>query len=213
MKFAMSYSCGKDSTLALHKMLEQGHQPVCLVTMLNRAAGRSYFHGADQAMLKRYEQALGLPLILCPADSASYPQALEQGLAQAKALGAEGACFGDIDIQQNRQWEQDRCQAAGLVPCFPLWQQGREALVHELLDLGYQCLIKSVNRRLLPAALAGRLLDEETIQVMKKAGVDICGENGEYHTLAINGPIFRQPLRFQVGEILAIGDYAVADIR
>lgn len=213
MKFAMSYSCGKDSTLALHKMLEQGHQPVCLVTMLNRAAGRSYFHGADQAMLKRYEQALGLPLIVCPADGASYPQALEQGLAQAKALGAEGACFGDIDIQQNRQWEQDRCQATGLVPCFPLWQQGREALVHQLLDLGYQCLIKSVNRRLLPAALAGRLLDEETIQVMKKAGVDICGENGEHHTLAIDGPVFRQPLRFQVGEILAIGDYAVADIR
>lgn len=213
MKFAMSYSCGKDSTLALHKMLEQGHQPVCLVTMVNRAAGRSYFHGADAAMLKRYEQALGLPLIACPAEGETYRQAFEAGLAKAKALGAQAACFGDIDIQQNRQWEQDRCQAAGLIPCFPLWQQGRENLVHQLLRLGYRCLIKSVNRRLLPASLAGALLDQAAIRVMEQAGVDICGENGEYHTLAIDGPVFRHPLPFQLSGTLELGDYAVADIR
>lgn len=213
MKFAMSYSCGKDSTLALHKMLEQGHQPVCLVTMVNRAAGRSYFHGADAAMLKRYEQALGLPLIACPAEGETYRQAFEAGLAKAKALGAQAACFGDIDIRQNRQWEQDRCQAAGLTPCFPLWQQGRENLVHQLLRLGYRCLIKSVNRRLLPASLAGALLDQAAIRVMEQAGVDICGENGEYHTLAIDGPVFRHPLPFQLSGTLELGDYAVADIR
>lgn len=97
MKFAMSYSCGKDSTLALHKMLEQGHEPVCLVVMVNEKAGRSYFHGADSTMLERYAKALALPMITCPADGETYQAAFETGLSKAKAMGAEAACFGDID--------------------------------------------------------------------------------------------------------------------
>ena len=89
MKFAMSYSCGKDSTLALHKMLAQGHEAVCLVVCFNEAAERSYFHGADKSMLQRYAEALGLPLLLCPTNGEDYAQALESGLLQAKAIGAE----------------------------------------------------------------------------------------------------------------------------
>ena len=116
MKFAMSYSCGKDSTLALHKMLEQGHEPVCLVVMVNKSAGRSYFHGADHTMLKRYAQSLALSMITCPSDGTDYQSAFETGLHKAKAMGAVAACFGDIDITENRQWEEARCQAAGLVP-------------------------------------------------------------------------------------------------
>ncbi|WP_322184210.1 hypothetical protein [Neglectibacter caecimuris] len=125
MKFAMSYSCGKDSTLALHKMIEQGHEPMCLVVMVNEAAGRSYFHGADPVMLKRYEKALSLPMISCPAKGETYQAAFEAGLARARSMGAEAVCFGDIDIQQNRQWEEDRCKAAGLTPCFPYVAAGK----------------------------------------------------------------------------------------
>ena len=213
MKFAMSYSCGKDSTLALHKMLEQGHEPVCLVVMVNETAGRSYFHGADHAMLKRYSEALDMPMILCPADGTAYQQAFGEGLAKAKAMGAEAACFGDIDIEQNRQWEEERCETAGLIPCFPLWQREREENVHELIRLGYRCLIKSVNRMLLPMELLGTCIDEDSIRIMKSAGVDICGENGEYHTLVVDGPVFRKPLSFQMGDKIELGNYAVVDIR
>lgn len=213
MKFAMSYSCGKDSTLALHKMLAQGDEAVCLVIMLNEAAGRSYFHGADKAMLQAYAGALGLPLLLCPAGGADYAQAFEAGLAQARELGAEAVCFGDIDIEENRRWEESRCQAVGLSACFPLWQQERAALVREVIELGYRCLIKSLNRRLLPLSLLGRCLDEQALAVMREAGVDVCGENGEYHTLAVDGPIFQQALPFAVGEVMENGDYAFVDVR
>lgn len=213
MRFAMSYSCGKDSTLALHKMLEQGHEPVCLVVMVNEAVGRSYFHGADRPMLRRYSEALALPMVTCPADGASYRTAFEAGLARARAMGAQAACFGDIDLAQNRQWEEDRCKAVGLVPCFPLWQRGREEIVHELLRLGYRCLIKSVNRTVLPLELLGTCLDETSLSAMRAAGVDVCGENGEYHTLAVDGPVFRTPLSFQIGDCIELGDYAAVDIR
>ncbi len=212
MKFAMSYSCGKDSTLAFHKMLDQGHEPVCLVVMVNEAAGRSYFHGADYTMLERYSEAFALPMIACPAEGETYQQAFEAGLEKAKNMGAEAVCFGDIDIEQNRKWEEDRCKAVGLLPCFPLWQRGREEIVHELVRLGYKCLIKSVNRTVLPMDLLGTLIDEASILAMKSAGVDICGENGEYHTLAVDGPVFQKPLQFQIGEKIEMGDYAVVDI-
>lgn len=213
MKFAMSYSCGKDSTSALHKMLEQGHEPVCLVVMVNEAAGRSYFHGADDSMLERYGKALALPMVTCPAVGEDYQQAFEAGLAKAKSMGAEGACFGDIDIEKNRQWEEARCKAAGLLPCFPLWQRGREEIVYELIRLNYQCLVKSIDRTVLPMSLLGAVLNESSVAALKAAGIDICGENGEYHTLVTDGPIFQEPLHFKVWDKLVFGDYAVADIQ
>lgn len=213
MKFVMSYSCGKDSTLALHKMIEQGHQAVCLLVMVKRGEDRSYFHGADPDMLERYGEALGLPVLLCPSDGGDYHTALESGLRRAKELGAEGAAFGDIDLEGNRRWEEERCENTGLVPFFPLWQAGREDNVEELLRLGYRCLIKSVNNTLLPESLLGRYIDPETARIMRDAGVDVCGENGEYHTLAVDGPLFRKPLEFKTGGILRFGDYSVIEVK
>ena len=212
MKFAVSYSCGKDSTFALHKMMEQGHEPVCLVVMVNEKAGRSYFHGADCQMLKRYEKALGLPMILCLTAGEDYHLAFEEGLRKARFLGAEAACFGDIDIEENRKWEEDRCEAVGLTPCFPLWQTGREENVRELLAKGYRCLIKSIKQRLLPRELLGTFMDENAIACMAQAGIDICGEKGEYHTLVTGGPVFQESLMFRTGEILDSGEYAVIEV-
>lgn len=213
MRFAMSYSCGKDSTLALHKMMEAGHAPVCLLVMVKRDAERSYFHGADLDMLQKYQSALDLPMILCPSDGDDYHTALEEGLRRAKHMGAEGAAFGDIDLEGNRAWEEERCAHTGLIPFFPLWQRGREDNVRELIRLGYRCLIKSVNSTLLPESLLGRYIDRDTMEIMKKAGVDVCGENGEYHTLAVDGPVFKVPLSFQTGGILRFGDYSVIDVK
>lgn len=212
MKFAVSYSCGKDSTLAFHKMVEAGHEPVCLIVMVNDAEDRSYFHGADPSMLEQYADALGLPMIECRSTGEDYAEAFEAGLAQAKEMGAEGVCFGDIDIEANRQWEVDRCEAVGLEPCLPLWQAGREACVQELIDAGYTCLIKSINRTLLPMELLGQTINACTVARMKEAGIDVCGENGEYHTLALDGPLFQHPLDFEVGEPLVFGDYAVIEV-
>ncbi|WP_076459462.1 diphthine--ammonia ligase [Limosilactobacillus caccae] len=212
MKFAMAYSCGKDSTLALHKMIAQGHTPVALIVMINQQVGRSYFHGADDQLLAAYSSALEIPLIRCQTDGTDYAVAFERGLAQAKAKGAVAACFGDIDLQQNRQWEEERCEHRGLAAVFPLWHCDRRQNVYDLLAHGYKCLIKSANTNLLPKTIAGKSLDEATIAVMKKANIDICGENGEYHTLVIDGPIFRRPLGVQVGQTMQFGDYATAEI-
>ena len=214
MKFVMSYSCGKDSTLALHKMIAAGHTPAALLVMFNQKSERSFFHGADRALLEEYADALDIPLLLRPTDGLDYHLSMEEGLRQARTMGAEFACFGDIDLEGNRTWSEDRCRHAGLRAVFPLWHAGRRENALEAVQLGYRCLIKTVNQTKLPRSLLGRFLDEETIGIMEACGVDICGENGEYHTLVVDGPVFHRPVRYQTGEILDFGgDYPVIDIR
>ena len=147
----MSYSCGKDSTLALHKMLAAGHEPAALVVMFNESAGRSYFHGADRPMLEAYGRALGLPVRPVPTAGETYHLAMETALVRiTRETGAEAVCFGNIDIQANRDWCEARARAAGLKPFFPLWQRDRRENVREVMDLGYRCIIKSIHNTLLP---------------------------------------------------------------
>ncbi len=211
-KFVMSYSCGKDSTLALHKMLAAGHEAVALLVMVNRDSSRSFFHGADEALLGKYAQALQIPLLPVPTEGENYHLAMENALLIARERGAEFACFGDIDLEANRRWGEERCANAGLEPIYPLWQKDRVENVRELLALGYRCLIKSIDRRLLPEALLGKILDEEVLREMEACGIDICGENGEYHTLVADGPIFHRPLPYQTGKILRFGDFSVIEV-
>jgi len=212
MKFVMSYSCGKDSTLALHNMIAQGHQPVALITMVNEDSDRSFFHGADQKMLQAYSEALEIPLLMTKSSGEHYHLAIEQSLREAVLLGAETACFGDIDIEGNRAWCEERCRNAGIKPVFPLWHKDRSDNVYELIRLGYKCVIKSINNTLLPKELLGKIIDYEVIEIMRNCNIDICGENGEYHTLAVDGPVFHKPVKVHTGEILDFGDFSVIDI-
>lgn len=212
MKFVMSYSCGKDSTLALHKLIEQGNEPVGLLIMVNKDMDRSWFHGADFKLLDKFSESLQIPLILCPSIGEEYHLAFENGLRKAMDFGAKLVGFGDIDIENNRQWCMDRCHAAGINAAFPLWQQGREKIVREIIATGYSCIIKSINNQLLPKELLGRKLDTDVADIMASRGIDICGENGEYHTIAVDGPIFKNKLDYQLGEIMDFGTWSVIDI-
>lgn len=200
-KFVMSFSCGKDSSRALEEMLREGHECAGLMVMVSEQDARSYFHGVSGAMLERYAEALGLPLLKVRARGEEYHLAMEKTLLKAKEMGCEAVCFGDIDIEGNRAWGEERCRNTGLKAVYPLWHVGREENVREIVRRGYKCLIKSVNPALLPEELVGQFLSEETLEEMKARGVDLCGENGEYHTLVVDGPIFRTPLEYETGGI------------
>lgn len=213
MKFVMSYSCGKDSTLALHKLIQRGNEPVGLLVMVNEELDRSWFHGADFELLDKFSKALEIPLILCPSKGEAYHIAFEKGLMKAMELGAEMAGFGDIDIENNRKWSEDRCRSAGIKAEFPLWQRGREDVVEEIIDSGFQCIVKSINNKLLPKEILGRVLNEDTAKRMASCGIDLCGENGEYHTIAVGGPVFKKELRYELGEILDFGGRSVIEIK
>ena len=185
-KFVMSYSCGKDSTLALHKMVQQGNMPIGLIVMVNEESERSFFHGATRQMLEEYEKVLRIPIYPVFSAGDDYHLQMENALLEMKRQGAEFACFGDIDIEENRRWSEKRCENTGLESVFPLWHSDRE-----IISLGYKCLIKSINNKLLPKDILGKILDEEAVKVMKASHIDVCGENREY---------------------IDFGDYSVIDI-
>ncbi|MEG0377878.1 MAG: diphthine--ammonia ligase [Eubacterium sp.] len=212
MNFVMSYSCGKDSTLALHRMVADGHIPVGLLIMINEEADRSWFHGVDEDLLHQISESLNIPLILCRSKGDDYLIQFENGLLEAKNRGAECCVFGDIDIEDNAAWCRERCNHMGLTPVFPLWQQGRENLTHEFISLGYIGLIKCVRHADLPKTLLGKPLDDDAIAIMKSHNIDICGENGEYHTLVVSGPLFRFPLNIACKEILDFTNISAVNI-
>lgn len=212
MKVVISYSFGKDSTLALHRILEQGHTPVALLVMVNTQMDRSWFHGVDRTLMSEIGRALEIPLILCEANGDNYHRELEQGLERAVAMGAQACVFGDIDLKDNAAWCRERCARTGLQPVFPLWEQSREALVREVISLGYTARIKCVRNDLLPQSMLGKTLNGEILREMGQRDVDACGENGEYHTLVTDGPIFYRPVPVRCGRILRFDRISAVDI-
>lgn len=213
MRFVISYSCGKDSTLALHEMQYTGHEPVCAMVSVSKDTNRSLFHGADISMLKCYEEALEIPFLYCYSDSNDYEQPIIDSLRKAKEMGAEAAVYGDIDSTENRIWRENHTSPAGLDSIFPLWQRSREELLNKMIETGYHCVIKSIQNTILPETLLGKEITAETIKIIQSCGADICGENGEYHTLVTDGPVFKKPLNFKKGNILRFGDFSVMDIK
>ncbi len=212
MKVAISFSGGKDSTLALDRAVQEGHEPVALFVMINEPLGRSWFHGIDPGLLQALSASLQLPLILCPCRGEDYHTALEQGLLQARAMGAQGCVFGDMDILEHAAWSRARCSHTGLQALFPLWGRTRRENAFALLERGYRCVIKCVKNGVLPQSLLGQVLNRDLLLEMERQGVDLCGENGEYHTLVVDGPLFSFPIPYERGKILNFGTISAIDL-
>ena len=208
MKFVMSFSCGKDSVYALHQMLKEGHAPVALIVACNKQSKRSFFHGASEALIDAYSDALGIPVIKTFADGEDYSEQFEAGLRKAKEMGAEMACFGDINLLSSKKWNEGRAKAAGLEPVFPLWKKDTRQHVSDVIEAGYKCMFKIVDLDILPKDLLGKYLDDEAVRLLDENEVDVCGENGEYHTVVVDGPIFKHPLNIKPGEVGESGHFA-----
>lgn len=211
--FIASYSGGKDSVLAIHRAIAMGMELRGLLITYNTAKGRSWFHGIPREVLKEVAASVGVPVTLIETDGSDYEEKFEACLRQQKALGVGACVFGDIDIQPHLDWGIRRCLAAGLRACHPLWQQSREALVRECIETGYAPVITVVDARRLSTDFLGQTLTQEVMAQIEAQGADVCGENGEYHTFVVDGPIFTRPIPVAFGEVLMQGDYGVAPIK
>lgn len=212
MNFAISYSGGKDSALALYRMINEGHCPVALITAINTKQKRSWFHGIQNELLQMVSASLRIPLLTCECDSGNYGQAYEESLKKARKMGADCCVFGDIDIEEHKYWNEERCKSAGLNCILPLWRQGREELVLEIISIGFKAMIKIVQSNKLDESFLGQDLTFVLIEKMRAAGIDVCGENGEYHTFVYDGPVFSYPITVKAGEIVDIGTHKAVNI-
>lgn len=205
--------------LALHRALEAGWRVEALLAMFDETGERSRSHAIPPALMGSQAQALGIPLVMRSAGWADYEAVFTEQLRAFAAQGLTHGLFGDIDLQPHRDWEEKVCASAGLQAVLPLWQQPRRALVDELFALGYRARVVCVDARFLDAGFCGREFDARFVADLP-AGVDACGENGEFHTFVFDGPRFAQPVRHRVAALHEIrpvapapGHYVVAELQ
>lgn len=189
-KFVLSYSGGKDCILALYRKIQAGCTPVALLTTVKKSSNETWTHGLTFDLLDQVSKSLELPIIYAECDVSEYETKFEEKLKIAKEMGATSVVYGDIDIELHKQWDIDRATNAGLNYEFPLWQEDREKLVHEVIDSGFKAIIKKVNLDCMSEDFLGKTLTKELVEKIKETGSDPCGENGEYHTFVVDGPIF-----------------------
>lgn len=195
MLIGCSWSGGKDSCYALMQAREQGHELAALVNMMNENGKISRSHGLPLSVLQQQADAIGAPIIAIPTSWNDYKVNFVDALAQIKQRHhAIAMVFGDIDLQPHRDWEEMVCTEAGLEAILPLWQQDRRKLVDEMISSGIEAVIVSCNTQMGEKYL-GRTITHELAGELDKAGIDACGENGEFHTLVVNCPLFAKPVQ------------------
>lgn len=203
MRCAWSSSGGKDSLLALWHAHRQGCDVRTLLTMFDESGLRSRSHGVELPLMQAQARSLGMNLLTPHASWRDYEAVFVAALESLRADGHEAVVFGDIDLALHREWEESVCARARLKAVLPLWRRNRRELAAESLRLGFKSIVVCVDRKHLARDFAGRLYDESFLADLP-AGVDLCGENGEFHTFVYDGPMFATPLTV---EVAAVEDY------
>lgn len=207
-----SWSGGKDSCFALMQSVTQGYQPKVLLNVLNEAGKISRSHGIPLAVLERQANACGLPLKAISSSWQDYEQHFSTALTELKQqFDLSYAVFGDIDLDAHRAWEEMVCAKAGLAALLPLWKHDRKELVNTMLAAGIETMIVSCNT-LMGERFLGKMLNQEIIQELELLGVDVCGENGEFHTLVINCPLFKHRIDVNVVQKIQHNDYWFSEL-
>ncbi|HYH82133.1 MAG TPA: hypothetical protein VEX86_20160 [Longimicrobium sp.] len=203
----LSWSGGKDSTLALDALRASGeHAPIVLLTSVTAGYERVSIHGVRRELLRRQAAALGLPLhefeLQPESSNEAYDAALAAALGEVRTrFDATRVAYGDLYLEEIRRYREERLAALGFEAVFPLWGRDTAALAREFVDRGFQARLVCVDTTQLDAGFAGRAFDAALLADLP-AGVDPCGENGEFHTFVGGGPGFAAPVAYEVGEVV-----------
>lgn len=210
--FFSSWSGGKDSCLALYRAIRQGGSPRCLFTMFAEDGIRSRSHGLSPAIIEAQAAAMGVDSRVAEAAWDEYEKVFLACLASLKQEGIEDGIFGDIDLVPHREWVERVCGEHDITAHLPLWQAARTDLLDEFMAAGFRAMIVVVNEKRLDASFLGREINRETIADLEAAGVDACGEEGEYHTVVIDGPLFSAPLAIEKGAVVSQDGYSFLEV-
>ena len=211
-----AWSSGKDSAWALYEARRAGEvEVVKLLTTVTRDYARVSMHSTREALLDRQAEAAGLPLrkVYIPAkcDNEAYEAAMKEAMAEAAAEGVTHVVFGDLFLQDIREYREKQLAKADMKPLFPLWGRDTAALAREMIDGGLKAYLTCVDPRKVPAEFAGSLFDAALLAALP-AGVDPCGENGEFHTAVVAGPMFKHSIAVRVGEVVERAGFVFADV-
>lgn len=204
-KAILSWSGGKDAAMALEQVLKKGtFQVAALLTTVTKDYDRISMHGVRRQLLEKQAEALGLPLeiVMIPKDANNqiYEQRMEELLLQYKEQGVNTVIFGDLFLEDIRQYREDQLARVGMKGFFPLWKEPIDQVVGHFLKNKYQAITVCVDSERLPKEFVGQAIDEAFFKELP-TGVDPCGENGEFHTFVYDAPTFKAPINIEKGEI------------
>ena len=212
----LSWSSGKDSAWALHVLRQRGDvEVVALLTTINRTVGRVAMHAVREQLLELQAEAVGLSLwkidIPQKCSDGQYETAMAAAMGGAKAEGIQAVAFGDLFLPDVRAYRELKLAGTGIEPLFPLWGLPTALLAREMVAAGLRATLTCVDPRVLDRSFAGRAFDGRLLDELP-AGIDPCGERGEFHTFAWAGPMFRAPIAITVGEIVERDGFVFADV-
>jgi len=205
-KTYFNWSSGKDSALALYYLLQDKNYSVdYLLTSVNSHYNRVSMHGLRKELLEKQVQAVGIPgtNIELPEQptNAEYETIMKGKVENLLTEGYEYAAFGDIFLEDLKTYRENQLKPFGIKTVFPLWKKDTKKLMSQFIDLGFKAITVCIDGSKLDKSFAGRIIDHDFINDLPK-DVDICGENGEFHTFCFDGPYFKKPVNFTKGEII-----------
>jgi uncharacterized protein (TIGR00290 family) len=203
-KAYFNWSTGKDSALALYKILQLNNYTIeTLVTTVNQEFNRVSMHGVQEKLLEDQAISIGLPLykIYFPEEVSmeKYDAIMKVNLKKLVDDKFQYSVFGDIFLEDLKKYREQKLNELNLKAVFPLWKGDSKELIKEFISLGFKAITVSVNAKLLDKSFVGREINEDFINDFP-SNVDVCGENGEFHTFVFDGPIFSKPINFKIGE-------------
>ena len=212
---ALSWSGGKDSALALWALRREQTEPVALITTFTEDFERISMHGVRRELARAQTEAAGTALvevdIPAPCPNEVYEERMAGALGAPPLDGASAIAFADLFLEDIRAYREERLAAAGRDALFPLWGRDTGELAREFIDAGFEAVLVCVDPAQLDPSFVGRPFDEALLDDLP-AGVDPCGENGEFHTFVHAGPVFERPIEIELGEAVMRDGFAFQDL-
>jgi len=202
MKVASLWSGGKDSCFACYKAKLQGHRVISVINFTDSDGAGSISHGLSAGIIQKQTRLIGIPFLQKPMPEKGYRDAFKALIEEYKIKeGIEGIVFGDIYLQEHKDWIDKVCDELKVEAILPIWTTDTEGLIKEIIDSGFKSVVVSVNKDILGKEWLGREINHRFVKDLKTLGaIDLCGEKGEFHTFIYDGPIFKEPVEFTMGK-------------
>ena len=211
--YVVSWSGGKDSCLALYEALRMGYKVTHLVNFISNEEKRVRFHGTDAGLIRLQGAAMGIEVAQYETDWDGYERDFKAGMRGLLPTGVKGMVFGDIYVDEHKEWVERVCGEIGIEALEPLWNRPASDVLGQFIELGFEAVIVSASSKYIDEYWVGRAVDSDFRDYLGSKGIDPCGENGEYHTLVINGPLFSRRISLTAGPVISKDEFRLLDIQ
>ena len=196
--YISSWSGGKDSCFACYLALNKGYEISHLANFISQEFKRVSFHGTESRLIQLQSQAIGIPVLQKETTPNGYEQEFKEAVRSLLPHGIKGMVFGDIYLQEHKDWVERVCGELGIEAVEPLWGKSSQEVLTGFIDADFEAVIVGAQAELIGKDWIGRRVDRDFMDYLKSRNIDFCGENGEYHTLVLNGALFKR--RIEVTE-------------